>query len=69
MTDKNIEDCTYILQDNADKGVERYSEEINDSAPGLLRNYIFMTEGQNNPTQRLKRQKLTRLNHPPCEML
>jgi hypothetical protein len=28
-----------------------------------------MTEGQNNPTQRLKRQKLTRLKHPPCEML
>ncbi len=40
MTDKNIEDCTYILQDNADKGVERYSEEINDNAPGLLRNVL-----------------------------
>ncbi len=40
MTDKNIEDCTYILQDNADKDVERYSEEIHDSAPGLLRNVL-----------------------------
>jgi hypothetical protein len=36
---------------------------------GMYCNHIFMTEGQNNPTQHLKRQKLTRLKHPPCEML
>jgi hypothetical protein len=36
---------------------------------GMYCDHIFMTEGQNNPTQHLKRQKLTRLKHPPCEML
>jgi hypothetical protein len=36
---------------------------------GMYCDRIFMIEGQNNPTQHSKRQKPTRLKHPPCEML
>jgi hypothetical protein len=69
MTDKNIEDCTYILQDNADKDVGRKFMIVLLDSSGMYCDHIFMTEGQKNPTQHLKRQKLTRLKHPPCEML